>query len=309
VFRSLVTLAALASALVIADRAEAFCRTSTCDAKFTGTQCTPMEPADCGTPLAWPSACVSFSMQKGASKQISLGAATPIFEKAFMSWMNATCTGGGHPHIEVVDLGPVDCAKHEYNQQSSGHGNANIIVFRDDGWPHAGQGDTLALTTVTYNLDTGEIYDADMEINSTQGHFTTGDTGVQDDLLSVATHEAGHFLGLAHTPVKGATMTAEYIPGSVDLRTLDADDIAAICAVYPPAGAIPSTCDPSPRYGFASDCGSDSPTTKSGCCSVAPGSPADRSGREIGAAAFLLALAGVRLFGQRRRKAARALAR
>src|SRR5262249_10703190 len=159
-----------------------------------GTQCTPAQAGDCGTPLAWRTGCVSYSMQQNASQQVSLADATKAFDLAFQTWEHATCAGGGHPQILLVDHGPVERDKHEYNQQS---GNANIILFRDDAWPHAGQGDTLALTTVTYDLDSGEIYDADIELNSAQGHFTTADTLVRDDLLSIATHEAGHFLGLA----------------------------------------------------------------------------------------------------------------
>src|SRR5689334_23648589 len=59
--------------------------------------------------------------------------------------------------LSLHDALPI--SKHEYNQN---RGNTNLIVFRDDGWPYEGSSNTLALTTVTYNLDTGEIYDADM---------------------------------------------------------------------------------------------------------------------------------------------------
>ena len=57
----------------------------------------------------------------------------------------------------------VACRRHEYN---AGQGNANIILFHDEVWPYQGTSNTLALTTLTFNTDTGEIYDADMEINA-----------------------------------------------------------------------------------------------------------------------------------------------
>jgi hypothetical protein len=256
----------------------------------TGTLCSPPQAGDCGKALAWPSPCVGYSLQQSASRQVSLGAATQVLAQAFATWRSVDCPGGGHPRIEATDMGPVACAKHEYNQQS---GNANIIMFRDDSWPHAGQGDTLALTTVTYNLDTGVIYDADMELNSAQAVFTTGDTGVKDDLLSIVTHEVGHFLGLSHTTVNGATMFADYLPGSISLRTPAPDDIAAICAVYPPGAPIPATCDPTPRHGFSSQCADASSSTSPGCCSVAPGAPAAPGDAPLRSLALGALVAGV----------------
>ena len=54
----------------------------------------------------------------------------------------------------------------------------------------------------------------------------------QFDIQSVATHELGHALGLAHSSVAGSTMFATATPGSVSLRTLHVDDIAGIQALY-----------------------------------------------------------------------------
>src|SRR5262249_19305942 len=133
-----------------------------------------------------------------ASSQVSLDVATEVFTTAFATWMNADCGGGTHPNVLVKEGGTVACHTQEYNQDK---GNAHVIMFDDDAWPYEGTVNTLALTTVTYDLDTGEIYDADMELNSHDATFTTGDTGVIYDLRSIAQHETGHFLGLAHSPV------------------------------------------------------------------------------------------------------------
>jgi hypothetical protein len=66
-------------------------------------------------------------------------------------------------------------------------------------------------------------------------------TNGQDvDLEAVVTHEMGHALGLGHSQVNGATMTAFYF--GVPQRTIEADDMAGIRAVYgtgaPPAPTI-----------------------------------------------------------------------
>jgi MYXO-CTERM domain-containing protein len=69
------------------------------------------------------------------------------------------------------------------------------------------------------------------------------------DLQNTLTHEVGHFLGLAH-PCGDAgepscasdpsfaqtTMYPVTTPGDVAKRTLSADDIAGVCAIYPDSG-------------------------------------------------------------------------
>lgn len=67
------------------------------------------------------------------------------------------------------------------------------------------------------------------------------------------THETGHFLGLAHSHQPDATMYPVYQQGTTMIRNLSDDDIAGICAVYPP-GDIPSDCDPTPHHGFSALC-------------------------------------------------------
>jgi hypothetical protein len=276
--RALAGAALALAALTPASPALAFCRTSSCTSpdggQATGSKCTPTLASDCGVPLFWPTLCVGYSLQKDASPKegITLDAAQALFQQAFAAWTSAPCDGGGTPRIAVEEVEPAECSAHEYNQKA---GNANIITFRDDKWPYAGSSNTLALTTVTYNLDNGEIYDADMELNSADLHFTTGDGKVEFDLLSVITHEAGHFLGLAHSAEMAATMFPSYNPGDTSLRNLDADDRAGICAIYPPGADIPESCDTTPRHGFSILCadqqGPSDGTEFGGCCAVAPG--------------------------------------
>ena len=280
-----------AASLALPSSASAYCRTSSCGDAGTGQVCTPGEAGDCGIVVSWPSPCVEYSLQKDASKKgIDLATARQVFKEAFATWTSAPCEGGT-PRMKLTETEPVECHKHEYNQDQ---GNANIIMFRDDSWPYTGAANTLALTTVTYNLDTGEIYDADMEINSFDATFTTGDTNVEFDLLSIATHETGHFLGLAHSPNLDATMFMSYAEHDTSIRSLSDDDVNAICAVYPPGDAIPSSCDPTPRHGFSSTCAVAS--DDSGGCSVSgPGAVGG------GLASGALAVAALGLVASRRR--------
>jgi MYXO-CTERM domain-containing protein len=283
--------------------AQGFCRTANCDSKDIAWQvCTPAEPDDCGTPLFWGNRCVGYTLQQDASSQVSLEEAETVFSGAFNAWVGADCGNGMHPSIQVDYMGTVECDAQEYNKKKA---NANVIMFRDDAWPYAGTSNVLALTTVTYNLESSEIYDADMEINSHDHDLTIGNDAVKFDLLSIATHEAGHFLGLAHSHSSDATMFADYKQSSTDLRDLLEDDVKGICAVYPPAMPRSIECDNEPRHGFSDLCAAEQPEVvddSSGAgCAVCAVSPAPPGGPPAPAAFALLGLSAAALLRRKSR--------
>ena len=157
-------------------------------------------------------------------------------------------------------FGTAWCDRVEYNTRQ---GNANIIMMRE---PWEGERNLLALTTVSMNKETGQIYDVDMEINGS-APLSLGPPAVPGryDLRSIMTHEVGHFLGLAHSNIAGSSMSTNQPLGVNDLATLDTDDIAGICTIYPPERSEPA-CDPTPHLGFSPECSFD---PVSGGCSLA----------------------------------------
>lgn len=255
-------------ALLVGGPAGAYCRTTTASTPtFEGHVCTPAQPDDTGIPLYWGMPRISYSLQREASEDVPLESARSAVRAAFDTWMAAECDGGEPPRIELVEATTAECALTEYNKEC---GNANIILFRDTSWDD--DASRLAITTVSFDTESGEIYDADMALNSELWQFTTTGTGTGIDLLSVLTHETGHFLGLAHSSVPEATMTATYSPPQVeDLRSLAEDDRAGICAIYPPA-PVAESCDSTPRHGFSPLCAADQPGPVPG----APDPAADR---------------------------------
>lgn len=281
-FGLLTTLAALA----VTSSAHAYCRTASCANKVIGARCSPELPSDCGVALFWPGGCAGYSLQKDASSQIDLESFGAIVDRAFASWQGAVCDGSP-VGLDVVTQGRVSCDTPEYIPTGA---NANVIQFRDGDWPYASK-NVLALTTVTFNLDTGEIRDADMEINTAENTFSTGDTDVTFDLLSVVTHEAGHFLGLSHSDQREATMVGDYPPMSLTLRDLSADDLAGICAIYPPGDV--SECDPTPRGGLGDACGSPAKVPdgqdEESCAIHVGASPVSGTAGLVGAAVALAA--------------------
>jgi hypothetical protein len=194
-----------------------------------------------------------------ASAQVSLADATAIAHLAFAAWAGTSDAGtgplcaGGNPNVQAYDNGPVapsvaatDCGLTGACADTV-HDTTHLIIFRDTAWDHAADPvNTLALTTVTYGVITGTIYDADTEINTFAHMVTTeepppasGYPANTYDLQAILTHEAGHFLGLAHSVDTSAIMYAFYRPGSIDLTP---DDVAGICTIYPPLPAVRGSC-------------------------------------------------------------------
>jgi hypothetical protein len=278
--QALGALAAAALTLTVSAHGSAYCLTRTCD---PGTGTCQVDSHNCivtGKVLYWPNSCVSFDVQKDGSPKLGIDYDTVhgIAVKAFSQWVDADCGNGTHPSIQIADDGPIICSKPEYNKTE---GNANVVTFHDDTWPYTNTADTLALTTVFFDGDTGEIYDANVEINSNEYTFTQGSPPGDYDLNAVLTHEFGHFLGLSHSDVETATMFSSY---NTDMATLDPDDETGICLSLPPERMAASS-DCTPRHGFSSTCG----TPQSGCCATAVGRSASTN-QTLGLLAFGLGL-------------------
>lgn len=310
---------ALAAALLLAAAlapatADAFCRTWSCDP--SKEKC-PSDPAnkECAggdptkhKPLFWPQKCIGFSLNLAASKKLDANADKArakfarVADLAFATWQKADCGKGLRPSLAFFDLGFIECDEHEFNgyntknpERPTAQGNANLITFRDK-WPaqYNTAGNTLALTTLTFNVNSGEIYDADIEING-ETELSTSDSDVKNDLQSILTHEIGHFLGLAHSPVEDSTMYAVYQAGSTSYRDLAPDDVSGVCSVYKPDRVDLPTCDPTPRHGYGSKCAVDSPEPDS--CSTS-----GRIGSSMVSGFALAAVAGAAALRARRRR-------
>jgi uncharacterized protein (TIGR03382 family) len=237
------TAAAFLATMAMSSLASAFCRTTTvyADAGYNPAV------SGCwteGVPLAWPVQRVPYALGSAASKQVSLADATRVADLAFNAWNTALCHGHA-PSVQAYDDGPVAvpnlsgdalAAWASCSVSTSCDAMAHdVIVFDDDVWPYNDPVSTLALTTVTYGVDDGRIFEAYTEVNSAQKQLTIADPpppgGQAYDLRAILTHEAGHFLGIAHATNTSAIMYAYYQPGAIVLMP---DDVDAICTVYPP---------------------------------------------------------------------------
>jgi len=298
--KKLALLGAFATLLQVSS-AFGFCRTMTCDPNDPKQHC-EIDRNLCvlsGKPLAWPSNCVTIGVQKLGDTKDGYGydEVAGVVQESFAPWMAADC-GTGNPSISVQMIGPIECGVSEY---SSDRANANIVIFREDEWPYVGAGNAIGLTTTRFDTKTGDLWDADIELNAYSARLRIGaPNGSADDLQSVLTHEAGHFLGLSHSSDPNATMRAIYDPRTdgTSFRTLEADDVAGICAVYPPERE-PATTSCENRHGFSEQCAADQPPpSESKGCSIGKGAGSTRSSDAGGLG--LLAFVGLRLARRRR---------
>ena len=278
--------------------------------------------------LWWRSRQIAFQVNASAftgSGCDSPAAAATAVRDSFPAWMNATRSGqtAACTDFKFGDCGDTTRADLGFNSENP-ETNVNLVVFRkgncsalsdsichpadpndlgpciekyncweDEDRSHSF--DAIALTTVQFLQATGEILDADMELNGWNGslasptgrYFTCaspelgiavpcdrsfGDANcIQFDIRNTVTHEVGHVLGLDHVcltstdcPAGGSVMAPTAQPGDTDKRTLKPDDISAVCTIYPAGGPTVTTSSSTPTVAASSP--QACPTgAKSGC--------------------------------------------
>jgi hypothetical protein len=120
----------------------------------------------------------------------------------------------------------------------------NSMIFDIAGVNFAPGGSVIAFVRSVVDLSDGHTLDADLVFNDrdfyssiSTPNLTPAPAGqISVDLQAVVTHEYGHYFGLDHTSVTGATMIP-FISNDISQRTLELDDRAGISDVYPESAA------------------------------------------------------------------------
>jgi hypothetical protein len=151
----------------------------------------------------------------------------------------------------------------------------NVERWINSNWPsmYGPVNGVIGVTLPVYN--NGIISDADISFNGVGFCWNNTGTGGCVDTKSIATHEQGHALGLDHTTVQGSTMEAAY-SGGTSIATIEQDDIAGVCALYPATGttstssstsSTTSTTASSSSTGGGQSCEECTMAESSGSCS------------------------------------------
>jgi hypothetical protein len=262
--------------------AAAFLRSTTCAGR-----------PDAGYALWWGSRSVTFrfSTARVPSGCADLPTAQALVAQSFLTWNGAIRSGDSRPCTDFAFVeGPATPsflvgARDGENVVAFRQGSCAAVAPAGDPcltqggcanryncWEPGHSGGTLAITWVSFSTGSGQITDADTELDDwdgTSGYlFTCGAPGsprcasASDptppgctwiDVGAVVTHEAGHALGLDHpcSAMGGCSppsLMAPYIQQGSTLRTLYPDDVEGMCTIYP-------TGQPTSRLKLPGSCG------------------------------------------------------
>lgn len=191
------------------------------------------EPGEQPLPVQWARGTVEYEINSRGSQALYPDESRipdelkhDVFD-SFDEWNKQSCSD-----FEMIYAGLTDHDQTGFNENIPREDNINVVLWQDEQWPHP-QYDAVALTTVTFQPQTGEIVNADIEFNTADYSFTNSDDDVEVDVRNTLTHEVGHFLGLDHSPISSATMFATAPPGETQKRHLHDADIAGLCFIYP----------------------------------------------------------------------------
>lgn len=195
-------------------------------------------------PLSWQKMPIQYAIDaKGLGDyfQKNPGLGTPQSEFsairfAFDAWANVFCPDGGKIGLTIQSLGFVSDQLPGTDPNCDAC-NTNLVVFITDKDKWTRPSGELAVALPVFRDLSGQIFDADILINA--AHFTLSTQAenpddVKWDIQNAVTHEVGHLLGLAHSDDTKSTMYAKVDEKSLELRTLEQDDVEGICAIYPP---------------------------------------------------------------------------
>jgi MYXO-CTERM domain-containing protein len=212
----------------------AYCRARSCQDDLSAGKICERDADSCiieGDELYWGAPCLSFGVAKGQASAVGLTDREfeAIVEEAFDRWKSVDCGDGDGPGFEVQSVGAVSVDEVYYCPETSL--NLSVWLLNED-W----QDDSaiLGFTHSTYAEDDAEVFDADVELNLERVMNELAGERTEEVLLSIVMHEAGHFLGLAHSDDERAVMAGSYSPRDLVGRPLTADDIEGVCEIFPP---------------------------------------------------------------------------
>ncbi len=198
-----------------------------------------------GAPVAWnltnsitpivSNGRITYNLNSAGSDDLPFSEVERVIATSFQTWENV-------PTSDIAfTRGP--------NSTSAGTQNDGVFQIywlensttTPDGINLAGAFAVTAQLIITGGPRTSEIIDVSTVFNGNEYRWATDGRADAIDVQEIATHEFGHSIGLAHSPIGGSTMFPRTAPGRIQSRTLSTDDMIAASIAYPAAGFGSST--------------------------------------------------------------------
>ena len=176
----------------------------------------------------WAEPLVTYWLQQLGSDDFAPEVAVDAVRRGFRSWTAVACA-----QVTFLELGDVPDPGTTMLSGALHNGKNEVVWLEGDAWAFGGH--VLGVTAPVVG-EGGVIVEADIAFNGKDVLWTvTGNGGM--DLEGVAVHEIGHFIGIQHNPgpyLAAAPPTmAPYATADAGGRSLEADDRAAACYLYP----------------------------------------------------------------------------
>jgi len=234
---------------------------------------------DSGQPFAWPRTCLGIIVYPAALAEMM-----PADQVVGASAAAADAWSIGQVAGTALDI---QVAAADGAAPAVAYDGQSTLAFRTDRWCRATDAPglcsydpaALALTTIFARSSTGEMLDADIEVNAKNFLWSDLELGTQattglHDLQNALTHEVGHFIGLEHpcllpgttdptaerpldnlgnpapdcaaapATILESTMFPSAESGDLSKRTLAPDDELAAREIYPASAGAPAVCAP-----------------------------------------------------------------
>ena len=152
------------------------------------------------------------------SEDLGADATESILIDSMEVWANASCTG-----LQVEYQGRTTMAPETGSQ---------IVEWLEDDW--IASSGTIGRTTIS-TRNGRSCFVSRMLLNGEDYEWVQGQPTTRREVnaFTILAHEAGHYLGLAHTPIRQAMMFPSY---SNNIKDLQPDDVEGICRIYPADG-------------------------------------------------------------------------